>query len=132
MGVGEFANLGLHRGLDIVSDGTDSHMVLVDLRPKGVTGRDAERALERAGLTCNKNAIPFDPEKPFVTSGVRLGTSAGTTRGFGEAEFARVGELVLRVVDALAGKGADGDAAVEAEVLAEVRKLTDAHPIYQR
>ncbi|MFQ8433806.1 serine hydroxymethyltransferase [Amaricoccus sp. W119] len=117
-------------GLDIVSGGTDCHMVLVDLRPKGVTGRDAERALERAGLTCNKNAIPFDPEKPFVTSGVRLGTSAGTTRGFGEAEFARVGELVLRVVDALAASGGEGDAAVEAEVLAEVRKLTDAHPIY--
>ncbi|MBB5220249.1 glycine hydroxymethyltransferase [Amaricoccus macauensis] len=117
-------------GLDIVSGGTDSHMVLVDLRPKGVTGRDAERALERAGLTCNKNAIPFDPEKPFVTSGVRLGTSAGTTRGFGEAEFARVGELVLRVVDALAASGAEGDAAVEAEVLAEVRRLTDAHPVY--
>jgi glycine hydroxymethyltransferase len=95
-----------------------------------VKGRDAERALERAGLTCNKNAIPFDPEKPFVTSGVRLGTSAGTTRGFGEAEFTRVGELVLKVVDALAAKGAEGDAAVEGEVLAEVRKLTDAHPIY--
>ena len=118
-------------GLDIVSGGTDCHMVLVDLRPKGVKGRDAERALERAGLTCNKNAIPFDPEKPFVTSGVRLGTSAGTTRGFGEAEFAKVGELVLRVVDALAASGAEGDAAIEAEVLAEVRKLTEAHPIYE-
>ena len=106
-------------------------MVLVDLRPKGVKGRDAERALERAGLTCNKNAIPFDPEKPFVTSGVRLGTSAGTTRGFGEAEFTTVGELVLKVVDALAAKGAEGDAAVEAEVQAEVRRLTDAHPIYE-
>ena len=117
-------------GLDIVSGGTDCHMVLVDLRPKSVKGRDAERALERAGLTCNKNAIPFDPEKPFVTSGVRLGTSAGTTRGFGEAEFARVGELVLKVVNALAAKGAEGDAKVEAEVLTEVRKLTDAHPIY--
>jgi glycine hydroxymethyltransferase len=117
-------------GLDIVSGGTDCHMVLVDLRPKGVKGRDAERALERAGLTCNKNAIPFDPEKPFVTSGVRLGTSAGTTRGFGEAEFAKVGELVLQVVDALADSGADGDPVVEAAVLAEVRKLTDAHPIY--
>ena len=117
-------------GLDIVSGGTDCHMVLVDLRPKGVTGRDAERALERAGLTCNKNAIPFDPEKPFVTSGVRLGTSAGTTRGFDEAEFTRVGELVLKVVDALAASGGAGDAAVEAAVQAEVRKLTDAHPIY--
>ncbi len=117
-------------GLDIVSGGTDSHMVLVDLRPKGVTGRDAERALERAGLTCNKNAIPFDPEKPFVTSGVRLGTSAGTTRGFGEAAFNKVGELVLRVVDSLSKAGSDGDAAVEAEVLVEVRKLCAAHPIY--
>ena len=106
-------------------------MVLVDLRPKGVKGRDAERALERAGLTCNKNAIPFDPEKPFVTSGVRLGTSAGTTRGFGEAEFAKVGELVLQVVDALAANGAEGDPEVEAGVLAEVHKLTDAHPIYE-
>jgi glycine hydroxymethyltransferase len=118
-------------GLDIVSGGTDCHMVLVDLRPKGVKGRDAERALERAGLTCNKNAIPFDPEKPFVTSGVRLGTSAGTTRGFGEDEFAKVGELVLKVVDALAANGAEGDPTVEAGVLAEVRKLTDTYPIYE-
>jgi glycine hydroxymethyltransferase len=117
-------------GLDIVSGGTDCHMVLVDLRPKGVKGRDAERALERAGLTCNKNAIPFDPEKPFVTSGVRLGTSAGTTRGFGEAEFTQVGALVLKVIDALAAAGPEGDAAVEAEVLAEVRRLCAAHPIY--
>jgi len=117
-------------GLDIVSGGTDCHMVLVDLRPKGVKGRDAERALERAGLTCNKNAIPFDPEKPFVTSGVRLGTSAGTTRGFGEAEFTRVAELVLKVIDALAATGAEGDPAVEAEVLAEVRRLCAAHPVY--
>ena len=117
-------------GLDIVSGGTDSHMVLVDLRPKGVKGRDAERALERAGLTCNKNAIPFDPEKPFVTSGVRLGTSAGTTRGFNESEFKRIGELTLKVVDALAAAGPEGDAAVEAAVLAEVRGLCAAHPIY--
>ena len=117
-------------GLDIVSGGTDCHMVLVDLRPLGVKGNAAEEALERAGITCNKNGVPGDPEKPTVTSGVRLGTSAGTTRGFGEAEFARVGELVLRVVDALAKTGTDGDPAVEAAVLAEVRKLTDAHPIY--
>jgi glycine hydroxymethyltransferase len=117
-------------GLDIVSGGTDCHMVLVDLRPKGVKGRDAERALERAGLTCNKNAIPFDPEKPFVTSGVRLGTSAGTTRGFGEAEFVRVGDLVLKVVEALAASGPEGDPAIEAEVLAEVRQLCAAYPIY--
>jgi glycine hydroxymethyltransferase len=117
-------------GLDIVSGGTDCHMVLVDLRPKGVKGRDAERALERAGLTCNKNAIPFDPEKPFVTSGVRLGSSAGTTRGFGIPEFTRVGELVLKVVDSLAAAGPEGDAAAEAEVLAEVRRLCAAHPVY--
>ncbi|ABV93849.1 serine hydroxymethyltransferase [Dinoroseobacter shibae DFL 12 = DSM 16493] len=116
-------------GLGVVSGGTDCHMVLVDLRPKGVTGKAAENALERAGLTCNKNAIPFDPEKPFVTSGVRLGTSAGTTRGFGEAEFRKVGALVLRVIDALA-ENAEGDAAVEAAVLEEVRALCAAHPIY--
>lgn len=117
-------------GLDIVSGGTDCHMVLVDLRPKGVKGRDAERALERAGLTCNKNAIPFDPEKPAVTSGVRLGTAAGTTRGFGEKEFHRIGELILTVIDALAEKGGDGDAAVEQEVLAEVRDLCRLFPVY--
>ena len=116
-------------GLGVVSGGTDCHMVLVDLRPKGVTGKAAEAALERAGLTCNKNAIPFDPEKPFVTSGVRLGTSAGTTRGFGEAEFRKVGELALRVIDGLAANP-EGDAAVEAAVLAEVRTLCAAHPIY--
>ncbi len=117
-------------GLDIVSGGTDCHMVLVDLRPKKVTGRDAERALERAGLTCNKNAIPFDPEKPAVTSGVRLGTAAGTTRGFGEDEFHRIGALILRVIDALAEKGGDGDAAVEQAVLAEVRDLCRRFPVY--
>jgi glycine hydroxymethyltransferase len=116
-------------GLGIVSGGTDCHMVLVDLRPKGVTGKAAEAALERAGLTCNKNAIPFDPEKPFVTSGVRLGTSAGTTRGFDAADFRTVGDLVLRVISALASSP-EGDAAVEAAVLAEVRALCAAHPIY--
>jgi glycine hydroxymethyltransferase len=118
-------------GLDIVSGGTDCHMVLVDLRPKGVKGRDAEKALERAGLTCNKNSIPFDPEKPAVTSGVRLGTSAGTTRGFGEKEFRRVGELILAVIEALAQVGPDGDHAVEEKVLAEVRSLCSRFPIYR-
>jgi glycine hydroxymethyltransferase len=117
-------------GLDIVSRGTDCHMVLVDLRPKGVKGRDAEQALERAGLTCNKNAIPFDPEKAAVTSGVRLGSSAGTTRGFGEAEFRRTGELILEVIDALAKTGPEGDAQVEQLVLAEVRNLCRRFPIY--
>ncbi|CAO3361285.1 serine hydroxymethyltransferase [Azospirillum palustre] len=117
-------------GLDIVSGGTDCHMVLVDLRPKSVKGRDAERALERAGLTCNKNAIPFDPEKPAVTSGVRLGTAAGTTRGFGEAEFARIGELILTVIDALAAAGPDGNAEVEKRMHGEVRELCERFPIY--
>ena len=105
-------------------------MVLVDLRPKGVTGRDAERALERAGLTCNKNAIPFDPEKPFVTSGVRLGTSAGTTRGFGEAEFRQIANWIVEVVDGLAANGESGNAAVEAKVKAEVEALCARFPIY--
>ncbi|WP_226552878.1 serine hydroxymethyltransferase [Celeribacter naphthalenivorans] len=116
-------------GLGIVSGGTDCHMVLVDLRPKGVTGKVAEIALERAGLTCNKNSIPNDPEKPFVTSGIRLGTSAGTTRGFKEAEFEQIGSLILKVLDALS-ENPEGDAAVEAEVLAEVKKLCADHPIY--
>ena len=116
-------------GLGIVSDGTDSHIVLVDLRPKGVTGKAAEIALERAGLTCNKNAIPFDPEKPFVTSGIRLGSSAGTTRGFKEAEFRLVGELILEVINALAANH-EGDSAVEARVRARVRGLCQAFPVY--
>ncbi len=116
-------------GVGVVSGGTDCHLVLVDLRPKGVTGKAAEAALERAGLTCNKNAIPFDPEKPFVTSGVRLGTSAGTSRGFGVAEFRKVGQLVLRVLDGLAANP-EGDAAEEAAVLKDVRALCAAYPIY--
>ncbi|WP_234893617.1 serine hydroxymethyltransferase [Agrobacterium vitis] len=116
-------------GLGIVSGGTDSHMVLVDLRPKGVTGKVAEIALERAGLTCNKNAIPNDPEKPFVTSGIRLGSSAGTTRGFGEAEFAEIGRLILRVIDALA-LNPEGDKVIEDDVRARVAALCEAHPIY--
>ncbi|UCI22746.1 serine hydroxymethyltransferase (plasmid) [Mesorhizobium sp. B2-1-8] len=118
-------------GLDIVSGGTDCHMVLVDLRPKIVKGRDAEQALERAGLTCNKNSIPFDPEKPAVTSGVRLGTSAGTTRGFGETEFRRVGELILTVIEALAEAGPQGNRTVEEKALAEVRSLCCRFPIYR-
>jgi glycine hydroxymethyltransferase len=117
-------------GLNIVSGGTDSHMVLVDLRPKGVKGRDAEDALGRAGLTCNKNAIPFDPEKPAVTSGIRLGTSAGTTRGFGEPEFRCIGQLILKVTEALAEKGMEGDPTLESSVLGEVRELCRRFPIY--
>jgi glycine hydroxymethyltransferase len=99
------------------------------LRPKGVTGKIAEIALERAGLTCNKNAIPNDPEKPFVTSGIRLGSSAGTTRGFGTVEFEKIGSLILRVIDALA-ENTEGDADIEAKVRAEVRAMCDAFPIY--
>ncbi|TQS70819.1 serine hydroxymethyltransferase [Rhodobacteraceae bacterium] len=116
-------------GLGIVSGGTDCHMVLVDLQPKGVTGKAAEAALERAGLTCNKNAIPNDPQKPFVTSGIRLGTSAGTTRGFREDEFETIGTLILRVVDALVDHP-DGNPDVEADVRAKVREICDAFPIY--
>ena len=118
-------------GLGIVSGGTDCHMILVDLRPIGVTGKAAEAALERAALTCNKNSIPFDPQKPFVTSGVRLGTSAGTTRGFGEAEFANIGQMILKVLLALAKAGPDGDATVEADVKGQVEALCAKHPIYR-
>src|SRR5262249_50197397 len=98
------------KGLDIVSGGTDTHLMLVDLRPKRLTGKGAEAAWGRAHIPCNKNGIPFDPEKPAVTSGVRLGTPAGTTRGFGIAEFQEVGELIVEVLDALSRKGADEDA----------------------
>jgi glycine hydroxymethyltransferase len=116
-------------GLNIVSGGTDSHLMLVDLRPKGVTGKAAEAALERANITCNKNGVPFDPEPPTKTSGVRVGTPAGTTRGFGPAEFKRIGELVGKVVDGLAASK-KGDAVVEAEVRDEVLALCGRFPIY--
>ncbi len=116
-------------GLDIVSGGTDTHLLLVDLRPKGLTGKQAEAALERAALTCNKNGVPFDPEKPTVTSGVRLGSPAGTTRGFGPAEFREVGELIAEVLDALAASP-DGDGTVEAGVKARVEALCGRFPIY--
>jgi len=118
------------RGLAIVSGGTDSHLMLVDLRPKGVTGKAAEASLERAGITCNKNGIPFDPAPPAITSGLRLGTPAGTTRGFGEAEFRRVGQLIADVVDSLASSGEEGDARIEAQVKAKVEDLTGRLPIY--
>jgi len=117
-------------GLDIVSGGTDSHIVLVDLRPKGLKGNAAEEALERAGMTCNKNAVPFDPEKPFVTSGVRLGTPAGTTRGFGIAEFQQVGEMALEVLDGLVANGPEGNAGTENAVRARVEELCARFPIY--
>jgi glycine hydroxymethyltransferase len=117
-------------GLDIVSGGTDNHLMLVDLRPKRVKGNVSEKALVRAGLTCNKNGIPFDPEKPFVTSGIRLGTPACTTRGFGVAEFRQVGEMIAEVLDAVA-QSEDGAAPlVEAAIKQKVRALTDRFPIY--
>jgi glycine hydroxymethyltransferase len=116
-------------GFDLVSGGTDSHVVLVDLRPKSLTGDISEAALERAHITCNKNGVPFDPEKPTVTSGLRVGAPAGTTRGFGTAEFRRVGELMAEVLDALAANR-EGDAAVEARVREEVIALCERFPIY--
>ncbi len=117
-------------GLDIVTGGTDTHVMLVDLRPKGVKGNATEKALGRAHITCNKNGIPFDPEKPTVTSGVRLGTPAGTTRGFGEAEFRQIGAWIVEVVDGLAAHGEDGNAEVEAAVKAKVEAMCKAFPIY--
>ncbi len=117
-------------GLDIVSGGTDCHLVLVDLRPKGVTGKDAEHALENARMTCNKNAIPFDPAKPTITSGVRLGTPAATTRGFGKADFIQVGEWIVEVLDGLAANGPAGNQAVEQAVASRVRDLCARYPIY--
>jgi glycine hydroxymethyltransferase len=118
-------------GLDIVTGGTDSHVMLVDLRPKGVKGNETEKALGRAHITCNKNGIPFDPEKPTVTSGVRLGTPAGTTRGFGEAEFRQIADWIVEVVDGLATNGPEGNAEVEARVKAGVEALCERFPLYQ-
>jgi glycine hydroxymethyltransferase len=117
-------------GLDIVSGGTDTHLMLVDLRPKHATGRATERALDRANITCNKNAVPFDTEKPAITSGIRLGSPAGTTRGFGPAEFRQIGKLIVEVVDAVAAKGEAGDPAIETSVRERVTALCKAFPIY--
>ena len=117
-------------GLDIVTGGTDTHVMLVDLRPKKVTGNIADAALGRAHITCNKNGVPFDPEKPTVTSGLRLGTPAGTTRGFGPAEFEQIGKWIVEVVDGLAANGADGNEAVEAKVRGEVAEMCARFPLY--
>jgi glycine hydroxymethyltransferase len=118
-------------GLDIVSGGTDNHLMLVDLRPKRANGKATEKALDRASITCNKNAIPYDPEKPFITSGIRLGTPAGTTRGFGVAEFQEIGKLIVQVVDGVSGKNnEEGDAAIEAAVAKKVEALCERFPIY--
>ncbi|AUH63567.1 serine hydroxymethyltransferase [Paracoccus zhejiangensis] len=120
----------LRGGLDIVTGGTDTHVMLVDLRPKGVKGNATEKALGRANITCNKNGIPFDTEKPTITSGVRLGTPAGTTRGFTEAEFRQIAAWIIEVVDGLAANGEEGNAAVEAKVKAEVTALCARFPLY--
>jgi glycine hydroxymethyltransferase len=117
-------------GLDIVTGGTDTHLMLVDLRPKGVKGNATEKALGRAHITCNKNGIPFDTEKPTITSGVRLGSPAGTTRGFGEAEFRQIGDWIVEVVEGLAANGEDGNGATEAKVAAEVLELCRKFPVY--
>ncbi|MEO6091949.1 MAG: serine hydroxymethyltransferase [Novosphingobium sp.] len=119
------------QGLDIVSGGTDNHLMLVDLRPYNAKGKHAEKALDRASITCNKNAIPNDPEKPFVTSGIRLGSPAGTTRGFGPAEFRAIGQLIAEVIDGLRTNGEAGDAQAEQRVSARVEELCARFPIYQ-
>jgi glycine hydroxymethyltransferase len=117
-------------GINIVSGGTDNHLMLADLQPKKVNGKATEAALGRAHITCNKNGVPFDPEKPFVTSGIRLGTPAGTTRGFGEEEFRQIARMIVKVVDGLAANGEDGNGTVEADVKAEVAKLCARFPLY--
>ena len=118
-------------GFDLITGGTDTHLMLVDLRKKRITGKVAEIALVRAHITCNKNGIPYDPEKPFVTSGIRVGTPACTTRGFGIAEFRQVGAMIAEVLDALSQKGAEEDAAVEASVRDKVKRLVGRFPIYE-
>jgi len=120
----------VEHGLEISTGGTDTHLMVVDLTPKGVTGKEAEDALERAGITCNKNSIPFDPLKPTITSGIRLGTPAATTRGFGTTEFELVGDLITRVLDGLAEKGEEGNAETEAAVRQDVLDLCQRFPIY--
>jgi glycine hydroxymethyltransferase len=119
------------RGADLVSGGTDTHLALVDLRPLGVTGKDADEALERASITCNKNGIPFDPLPPVKTSGIRVGSPAGTTRGFGVAEFRDIADMVADVLEGLRDKGEHGDPAVEAQVRSRVRELCARFPIYE-
>ncbi len=119
------------RGADVVAGGTDTHLALIDLRPLGITGRDADEALERSAITCNKNGVPFDPLPPVKTSGIRVGSPAGTTRGFGIAEFEQIGDMVADVLEALRDKGEHGDADVEADVRGRVRALCERFPIYQ-
>jgi len=118
------------RGADLVAGGTDTHLALVDLRPLGITGKDADEALERSHITCNKNGVPFDPLPPVKTSGIRVGSPAGTTRGFGPAEFREIGDMVADVLDGLRDKGEAGDAATEANVRERVAALCARFPIY--
>jgi glycine hydroxymethyltransferase len=119
------------RGADLVSGGTDTHLALVDLRPLGLTGKDADESLEHAGITCNKNGVPFDPLPPVKTSGIRVGSPAGTTRGFGQAEFHDIANMVADVLDGLARNGVENNSTVEREVNARVRELCARFPIYQ-
>jgi len=116
-------------GLDVVSGGTDTHLALIDLRPMGLTGKAAEASLERAGITCNKNAVPFDPQKPFITSGIRVGSPAGTTRGFGVAEFSQIGDMMIEVLNGLV-KNEQGDSQIESAVQSKVNELCGRFPIY--
>ncbi|MBW7947141.1 MAG: serine hydroxymethyltransferase [Sphingomonadaceae bacterium] len=118
------------RGCDVVAGGTDTHLALIDLRPKGLTGKDADEALERSHITCNKNGVPFDPLPPTKTSGIRVGSPAGTTRGFGQAEFTAIADMIADVLDGLAANGHEGNGTVEADVRARVKALCDRFPIY--
>lgn len=124
------AQVMLDNGFDVVSGGTDTHLALIDLRPKGLTGKAADEALERAHITCNKNGVPFDPEKPFITSGIRVGSPAGTTRGFGVEEFTLIGQWMTEVLDGLAANGEEGNSAVEQAVREKVLGLCEKFPIY--
>ena len=119
------------RGADLVAGGTDTHLALVDVSPLGITGRDADEALERSAITCNKNGVPFDPLPPVKTSGIRVGSPAGTTRGFGVAEFRDIGDMIADVLEGLRDKGHEGNEAVEAEVRRRVRELCGRFPIYR-
>jgi glycine hydroxymethyltransferase len=125
------ANRLRERGADLVAGGTDTHLALVDLRPLGLTGKDADESLERAGITCNKNGVPFDPLPPVKTSGIRVGSPAGTTRGFGVAEFRDIADMVADVLDGLKDNGLDNNGAVEQAVNERVRELCARFPIYQ-
>jgi glycine hydroxymethyltransferase len=125
------ANRLKERGADLVAGGTDTHVALVDLRPLGLTGKDADESLERAGITCNKNGVPFDPLPPVKTSGIRVGSPAGTTRGFGETEFRDIADMVADVLDGLKGNGIENNGAIERQVNERVLELCARFPIYQ-